>query len=342
VKLKEIANALGLTLEKDLEDISVTGVGPLDLAQPGEISFLSSSEYLKYVPSTRATVILTKTLLSDCPARQWVVKDPYLVFGRVSQLFWKVEPTFKGHSKEAFVEDGAVVHPSATLFPGCYVSRGAKIGERSVIYPFVFVGENVIIGEDTVIHANSVLEFGVKVGSRVRIFGNCTVGADGFGFAPSPQRMEKIPQMGTVSIEDDVEIGPGCTIDRATFGATKIGQGTKLDSQVHVGHNVELGRHNLICGKAGFAGSAKTEDFVVVGGNSNIGNLVTLHQGVRVGGGSTATKSIQEPGDYAGFPAEKIKEWRKTVVLTRRLEATEQRIKDLEEALRGVLGSKES
>lgn len=341
MKLKEIARVLGLDLEEELKELEVEGVGPLDLAQPGQLSFLSSGEYLKHVPSTKASVVLTKSKLADCPARQWVVKDPYLVFGRVSQLFWKWELTYKGHSKSAFVEEGAHVHPSATLYPGCYVSRGARVGERSVLFPFVFIGENVTLGDDTVVHANSVLERGVQVGSRVRIFGNCTIGADGFGFAPSPQRMEKIPQMGTVVIEDDVEVGPGSTIDRGTFGATKIGQGTKLDSQVHVGHNVELGKHNLICGKAGFAGSAKTEDFVVVGGNSNIGNLVTLHQGVRVGGGSTATKSLHEPGDYAGYPAEKLKEWRKTVVLTRRLESTEQRLKDLEETLKKMLSPQE-
>lgn len=334
MKLKLIAESLGLQIEPNLADIEVSGVGPLDQATAGQLSFLSSSEYLKHVPSTEAHVILVKSKLEDCSAAQWIVKDPYLTFSKVSQLFWKLQHTFSGRSSEAFVESGSEVSPSATLYPGCYISRGAKIGARSVIYPFVFIGEDVTIGEDSVIHANSVLEPRVVVGSKVRIFGNSTIGADGFGFAPSSVRMEKIPQIGTVVIEDDVEVGPGCTIDRATFGVTRIGRGTKLDSQVHIGHNVELGQHNLICGKAGFAGSAKSEDFVVVGGNSNIGNLVTLHQGVRVGGGSTVTKSLHEPGDYAGFPAEKIKEWRKNMVFIRRLEATEQRIKVLEDALR--------
>ena len=334
MKLQQIAEALGLKIDPELAHMEVTGVGPLDEAKAAQLSFLSSNEYLKHVPATKASVILVKVRLEECPAAQWVVKDPYLVFSKVSQLFWKLEHTFSGQSPRAFVENGCEISPLATLYPGCYVSRGAKIGARSVLYPFVFIGENVTIGDDSVIHANSVLEPRVVVGSKVRIFGNCTIGADGFGFAPSSEGMEKIPQLGTVVIEDDVEIGPGCTIDRATFGATRIGRGTKLDSQVHLGHNVELGRHNLICGKAGFAGSSKTEDFVAVGGNSNIGNLVTLHQGVRIGGGSTATKSIREAGDYAGFPAEKIKEWRKSVVLVRRLEDTEKRLKVLEEALR--------
>jgi UDP-3-O-[3-hydroxymyristoyl] glucosamine N-acyltransferase len=333
LKASEIANILEASIDASQAMIDISGVASLEAAKSGELSFLSSMEFLKAAESSNASLILVKSKIENCKAIQLVVKDPYLAFAKISQLFWNVKHTFQGISSQAFIESGSVIDPLATVYAGAYISKGVRIGRGAVIYPFVFIGEDSQIGENTVIYANCVIERNVVIGSRAVVFGNTTIGADGFGFAPSSSRMEKIPQMGSVVIEDEVEIGPGCTIDRATFGETRIGLGTKLDSQVHIGHNVTLGRHNLICGKAGFAGSSKTEDFVVVGGNSNIGNLVTLHRGVRVGGGSTATKSLREPGDYAGFPAEPIKDWRKMTVLVRRLEATEKRLRALEETL---------
>ncbi len=330
MKAGEIAQFLETSIESSQALIDIEGVASLEAAGPGKLSFLSSMDFLKAAEVSEASVILVKSKIDHCKAFQLVVKDPYLAFAKVSQLFWKIQHTFSGVSPQAHIELGAKVDPGATVYAGAYISKGAEISRGAVIYPFAFIGENAKIGEQTVIYANCVIERNVTIGSRVVIFGNTTIGADGFGFAPSSLKMEKIPQTGSVVIEDDVEIGPGCTVDRATFGETRIGLGTKLDSQVHIGHNVVLGRHNLICGKAGFAGSSKTEDFVVVGGNSNIGNLVTLHKGVRVGGGSTVTKSLRDPGDYAGFPAEPIKEWRKMTVLVRRLESTEKRLRALE------------
>jgi len=333
INLAAIARLLGIQADSAWADLEITGVGPIDSATHGQLTFVTSSEYLKFVPTAKASAILVKSLIEDCPVVQLVTKDPYLGFAKVSQLFFKWEHTYSGISTAAHIEPGADVHPTATIFPNSYVSKYAKIGAESVIYPGVFIGSHVQIGEKTTIRANTVIESGTQIGSHVHIFANTTIGADGFGFAPSREGMEKIPQTGIVVIEDHVEIGPGCTVDRATFGETRIGSGTKMDSQVHIGHNVKLGRHNLICGKSGFAGSAQSEDFVIVGGNSNISNLVTLHSGVRVGAASTVTKSLRDPGDYVGYPAEPIREWRKMTVMLRKLEEIEKRLKKAESKL---------
>jgi UDP-3-O-[3-hydroxymyristoyl] glucosamine N-acyltransferase len=202
-----------------------------------------------------------------------------------------------------------------------------------VIFPGVFLGRGVKIGASCVLRANVVIEDGCVIGQRVLIHANTTLGADGFGFAPGKDNIAKIPQVGIVRVEDDVEIGAGSTIDRAAMGETLIGRDCKLDSSVHVAHNVRLGDHTMMCGGAFVAGSAKIGQWCILAGSTSISNHVELGDRVTIGALAGVTKSLKEPGEYMGFPAVPAGQWRREIASIRRIKSLDERIRNIEERL---------
>ncbi len=319
--------------EPDAQEIRA--VAPISGAKAGDLTFLVNAEYEKHLATTGATaVIVGKRYDAAAHLTQLVHKNPYYAFAKASQVFFPPKAETPGVSAKAHVEKSAEIAKSATVYPFAYVGAGVKIGERAVVYPGCYLGENVQIGDDSVLRANVVVEPGIRIGRRVLIHGGTVLGADGFGFAPGEKDLAKIPQIGAVEIQDDVEIGGLCTVDRGALENTVVGEGTKLDSHVHIGHGASLGKWCMICGQAGLAGSARLGNRVVVGGGSAISNRVVIADNVQVGACSGVTKSIPDAGTtHVGFPAGPQKEWQRSIVYVRRLPELEKKLKDLEAKL---------
>jgi UDP-3-O-[3-hydroxymyristoyl] glucosamine N-acyltransferase len=312
---------------------TISGIAPVDKAGGADVTFLINPEYMKFADQTAAAAVIVGKVIETCPRPQIVHPNPYWAFATTFQMF--VAP----RAESGVIDPGATLHPSVktgadvTIYPGSYVSEGCVIGDNSVLFPGVFLGRGVKIGANTILRANVVIEDGCIVGNNVLIHGNTTIGADGFGFAPGTDSIAKIPQVGIVRIEDDVEIGAGTTIDRAAMGETVIGRDCKLDSSVHVAHNARLGEHTMMCGGAFVAGSAKLGNWVILAGSSSVNNHVEIGDRVTVGALAGVTKSLKEPGEYMGFPAVPASQWRREIASVRRLKAMEERIRNLEQLL---------
>jgi UDP-3-O-[3-hydroxymyristoyl] glucosamine N-acyltransferase len=208
-----------------------------------------------------------------------------------------------------------VIGKDPTIHPFVVVADGAKIGDRVTLHPGVFIGAGSAIGDDSVVHANVSIYHGVVIGSRVIIHSGAVIGSDGFGFVTEEGRHHKIPQVGGVIVEDDVEIGANCAIDRAALGVTRIKQGTKLDNMVHVAHNVTIGEHCLLAAQVGIAGSSTLGNYVVMGGQAGMADHTTVGDRVMVGGGSGVTRNMESGMVVAGFPAIPLREWLKAQVV---------------------------
>lgn len=337
--IRELAQALGAQLflppglAPTMADAPVCRIASIAAAGPDAVTFVSADSYASLMATTEAAAIIVATAQPTVLKPQILHRDPYWAFAKTAQLFWQRESHEPGIRPGAMVADGAQVHPTATVMAGVYVGAGATVGARTVLFPGVYLGRDAVIGDDTEIRANVVVEHGCQVGSRCLIHAGTVIGADGFGFAPGPQGLEKIPQTGRVCIGDDVEIGALCTIDRGALDDTVVGPGTKMDSHVHVGHGVTIGAHSILCAFAGVAGSARIGNGVVLGGHVGVTNKVELADGVQVGAMSGVTKSLKKKDTYIGFPAIPQDEWRRQVVGLRRMERLEARIKELEQRL---------
>jgi UDP-3-O-[3-hydroxymyristoyl] glucosamine N-acyltransferase len=316
------------------KSIELKGLAPIDQAKFGDLTFLTSAEYEKYLSTTGASAVILKGPKVEVAVPQLVHKNPYYAMAKAAQLFYRPSYSQTGISDRAVIDPTASIGRDVRIYPLAVIGKGATIGDRSVVYPHAYVGDYAQVGSDTVIHGNVTVGERCKVGNRVIIHAGSALGPDGFGFAPGDGELAKIPQVGIVVLEDDVEIGGLCSIDRATLGETRIGQGTKLDSHVHIAHNVKIGRNCLFCGVSKVAGSTTIGDWCVFGGDCAIINNIRICDGVRVGAKAGVTKSIDEPGDYMGFPAVPAAQWKRQMVQARRYEGMEKRLKALESAFK--------
>ncbi len=341
MKLSELAKCLNAQIvipegsDVDL-DLLLRGVAPIDHAREGDVTFLSNLNFEKSLQTTGASVVITRSILESCKKPQIIHVNPVLAFAKTAQLFYQPKHESRSVSEKAFIDESVKLGESVTIYPMAYVGKKASIGSRSTIYPGVYVGDDAVIGEDTILFPNVVIGDQCQVGSRVIIHGGTVIGGDGFGFVPGelePGKKEivKIPQTGIVVLEDDVEVGAGSTIDRATMGVTRIGKGTKIDSSVHVAHNVQIGQNCFICGQAGIAGSAKIGNWVVLAGHSGVADHIEIGDGVTLGGMGGFTKNTLTPGEYMGFPAMPARDWKRLQAYIRNLPRYEERLKKIEE-----------
>lgn len=341
ISLKKLAESLGATLHSPsggaVESI-VEGVGPIDSASSEQVTFLTNLDYLKFVSSTKAAAIIVKNVLADCRVPQLVHPNPYWAFAKTAQMFTTPRIENGKIDPNAFVSPTAKIGKNVTIYPMVYISDGVVVGDFSVLFPGVYIGRGVKIGQNSIIRANVVIEDGCIVGDRVLIHGNTTIGADGFGFAKGEDGHAKIPQVGIVRIENDVEIGAGCTVDRAALGETVLGFDTKLDSSVHVGHGAKIGQHGILCSGTAIGGSAKIGKWVVLAGGAKVSNNVELADRVTIGALSGVTKSLLDSGEYTGFPAVPANQWRREVAGVRRLKSLEERLRNLEKTLAEMSG----
>ncbi|MEO8481410.1 MAG: UDP-3-O-(3-hydroxymyristoyl)glucosamine N-acyltransferase [Acidobacteriota bacterium] len=327
--LAELATRIGCRVDGD-GTLDVRRVASLDDAEEGDVTFLHNPRYAPRVAATRASAIIADERLSGAPCTILRTSNPYLAFAEAVVVLTPPSPPPVGISPLAFVAASATVAPDVSIAPFACIGEHACIGARVVIESHAVVGANVTVGDDTVIRAHVSVRPGVVLGARVHVQDGAVIGSDGFGFAHRPDGShQKIPQVGRVVIEDDVEIGALCAIDRPAVGETRIGAGTKVDNLVQIAHGVRIGRDVLMAAQAGVAGSTTIGDGVIMAGQSGATGHIELGAGAKLGAKSVATKDVP-PGEHvAGIPAVPVDEWRESVALVRRLPALRRVLTDL-------------
>lgn len=302
--LLELSKLLETTLIGDGNAI-VDNLKTIQDANDSSLSFVANQKYSKYLSSSKALAFIVhpNTIDGIDEGNYLVTDDPYLAFAKASSLF----------SSNLIKQNIGSVHPTATVFPE------TNLGKNVVIGPNVYIGPNCSIGDFSSIRANSSLVSDVQIGSNTHVHNGAVLGSDGFGYAPSKDGYIKIEQLGSLIIGSDVEIGAGCTIDRGALGDTHINDGVKLDNQVHIAHNVELGSHSAIAACCAIAGSTVIGKNFKMGGLSGVLGHLNIADNVTVGAHTLITKSIKESGEYIGImPAQKPKDWAKSSIFIKR------------------------
>lgn len=328
ITLKEIAQLLdGTIVGKD--DIIIENIRPIEEAGEGDITFLANMKYLKQLEATAASAILAAPPIQVAGKNLVLVDDPYVAFGKLLALFCPLKHGYEGISKDAYIEEGVDVSPAATVFPRAYISAGAKIEKGAVIYPGVFIGNNAAVGEDSILYANVTVYSGSLIGKRVILHSGVVVGGDGFGFAAPGKGNIKIPQVGCVQIDDDVEIGANCAIDRATLGKTRIGRNVKIDNLVQIAHNVVIGENSVITAQVGISGSTKLGKSVIIGGQTGIVGHINIGDNVMIAAKSGIHKEIESGQVIAGSPQLPYRQWLKVEACRTKLPEMKKNLEEL-------------
>ncbi len=335
------ALAAALKLEYSGPDITVNGLNTLENAGPEELSFLSNPKYARFLSATRAgAVILSREALAEAmpggetpPFSILFSPSPYADFAKILHLFETPQGSFSGISEQAFIHPQAEVDGGSTVYPFAYIGPRAQIGPGCVIFPGVYVGEGCRIGKNCKLYPNAVLMANTVLGDNCTIQPGVVLGADGFGFARAGGAIQRVPQIGSVHIADNVDIGANSTIDRGVLGPTTIGDHSKLDNLVQIGHNVQVGKNAIIVSQSGIAGSTKVGDDVTfaakagIAGHLNIGNRVTL--------GPICGVAQDVPDDFkgGGIPLMDERAYMRNLVLAPKLPEMHKKLKQLEREL---------
>ena len=292
-KLSKISDVISGELKGD-PGVEVNHLADIRDAGPGSISFISNPKYEKYLDSTKATaVILKKDTKVKTDLNIILVDDPYQAFGVLLHLFNERSISFEGVSSEASISSTATLGKNVRIAPMVYVGEQVKIGKNTVLFPGVHIGDNSVLGDDCIVYTNVSIYDYIKIGDRVIIHAGTVIGSDGFGFVTVEGKNIKIPQIGTVIIEDDVEIGANVTIDRATFGKTILRKRAKVDNLVQIAHNVEVGEDTFLVAQAGIAGSSKLGKNVILAAKAGVTGHIEIADKVKVGAKSGVMKSIK-------------------------------------------------
>jgi UDP-3-O-[3-hydroxymyristoyl] glucosamine N-acyltransferase len=337
--LGELAATLGAKLEGD-PGRRVTGVASLDAAGPEQISFLIDQRYRPAAETSRAGALLVSDSVSGLAGPLLRSSAPQQALIALLTLFHPAETAPSGIDRSAIVAPEARVDPSASIGAMAVVCAGAMIGPRVRVHPLVYVGPGVEVGEDSVLHPRVVLCEGVRLGCRVVVQPGAVIGGDGFGYVFDSGGHRKIPQVGTVVIEDDVDIGANTTIDRAMLGRTIIRRGTKIDNLVQVGHNVEIGEHSIIVAQVGISGSCRLGRGVIAAGQVGFADHLTIGDGAVLGAQAGVADDVAAGERRLGSPAVPILQAKRVFAaqkhlpdMTRRLRAAERRLEELESRL---------
>lgn len=332
--LADLALELGGTVVGD-DSVMIRGVAGIREAQSGDVTFLANSRYEGYLSETRATAVICDRQPREAPVPLLQVDHPYLAFQLAVRLFRpELYQPLAGVHPTAVVSPAAHVGEGASIGPHCTVEPGARIGAGSVLMAGCYVGVQASIGEKSLLYPHVVVREECVVGDRCILHSGAIIGADGFGFAFDAGRYHKVPQVGNVVLGDDVEVGANSTIDRATTESTRIGDGTKIDNLVQIGHNVVIGRHCIIVAQVGISGSTELADYVTVGGQAGIIGHVKLGKGVQVGGQSGVTKSVEPNTTVFGTPASPLPLVKRINAYLQRLPLLFDRTKALESRVR--------
>ncbi|MCC7201567.1 MAG: UDP-3-O-(3-hydroxymyristoyl)glucosamine N-acyltransferase [Nitrospirae bacterium] len=328
--LGEIATRISGELINGRGDALISGVSGLKEAKAGEISFLAHRRYLRDLETTSASavVIPNDVAFDRLPAIK--VDNPYFAFSQLLHLFHDIPYTAGGIDENAIVGSNASLGQDVSIYPYVYIGNNACIGDRVTIYPFAFIGNDSIIGSNSVIYSNVTVREGCRIGERVIIHSGAVIGSDGFGYVTHQGMHHKIPQVGGVIIEDDVEIGANTTIDRGTRGNTIISRGTKIDNLIQVAHNVFVGEHCLFAAQSGIAGSSKTGNHVIMAGQSGVVDHVNVGNNVIITAQSAATKDIRDGETISGMPSMPHRNWLKAMAVFEDLPGIKKKVAELE------------
>lgn len=321
--------------------VRITGIAGVSDVRAGEITFLQSPKHVREVRESQAAAVLVASVHAELSIPQVIVKNPQYAFARLLARFYTIPRPPAGISDRAWVADTAVIGDETAIAPFVSVSDGACIGARCILYPGVYVGAGVVLGDDCILYPNVTLREGVILGNRVIIQPGAVIGADGFGYVYAEGQHQKIPQIGIVVLEDDVEVGANTTIDRATTGKTVIGAGTKIDNLVQIGHNCSIGRQVILVSQVGIAGSSKVGDGVMMGGQAGIADHASIASGTMIGAQSGVMPGVMEKGVYMGSPAMPHRDWLRSSAVFAQLPDLKKRLLELEQTVKQLQDTNE-
>ncbi len=319
--LGRLAQLLEATLDAQPERV-VTGVAPLTSAGPDDLSYVADRHQVDSARASHAAAFIAPIGVEGLPAPVLSCREPRRALAAALSLFHPVADPVPGVDASARIAPDARIDPSASVGAMAVVEGGATIGAHVRIGALVYVGAGAAIGDGSVLFPHAVIYGGCRLGRRVIVHAGAVIGADGFGFVPGPHGPAKIPQVGTVIVEDDVEIGANSTIDRATLGETVVGRGTKIDNLVHIGHNVEVGQRCLMAAQVGIAGSCRIGDDVLLAGQVGISDHVNVGDGAMLAGGTAVMRDVPAGQRFAG-------RWARPATLTHRIWVAESQLPDL-------------
>jgi UDP-3-O-[3-hydroxymyristoyl] glucosamine N-acyltransferase len=323
--------------------VELVGVAPLHTAAADQVSFLSNARYAASLETTSAGGVIVSREQAASGLNLIRMDDPYLGFALAMEIFHTCPIEPEGISPDASVHPGASIGSDPTIQPFAVVCDGATIGSRVILMSGCYVGPGAVVDDDTILHPNVAIEKEVLIGKRVIVHGGTVIGSDGFGFAQEKGVHKKIIQAGIVRVEDDVEIGANCTIDRAVLGETVIGAASKLDNLIQVGHNVQIGKNCILVAQAAIAGSTVLEDNVTMAGQSGVAGHLTIGEGALVYGRAAVVKDVPAGSQVSSLiPATDAREWRRTVAVLGSLGTLRKKVSTLEKEIKRLTkGSQE-
>ena len=334
--VQQIAQFVGGTIEGN-PDAVVSTFAKIEEGQPGAISFLSNPKYTHFIYDTQSTaVLIDETVELEHPVKTTLIRvsNAYECVARLLQMYEAAKPRKQGISPKADIAESATMGDNLYIGAFAVIGDGATIGNNVQIYPNAVIGDNAVVGDDAIIYPNVTIYHHCVVGKRVIIHAGAVIGADGFGFAPAENGYDKIPQIGNVVIEDDVEIGANTCIDRSTMGSTIIHKGVKLDNLIQVAHNVEVGENTVMAAQGGIAGSTKVGQWCMFGGQVGMAGHITIADKTHVGAQAGITNSIRKSGEtIIGSPAWDAKGFMKSAALFRRLPDMYQQLNEIKKQL---------
>ncbi|AEA34251.1 UDP-3-O-(3-hydroxymyristoyl)glucosamine N-acyltransferase [Hippea maritima] len=337
MKPEEVAKLLGCKAIVKRE-VKLNSVAPIETAKENELAFLSNPKYEKYLKTTQAGCIIVKPDIDikEYPHLNFIICDnPYLAFAKIIRFVYAPKPPKPYIASQSYIDATAEIDKTARVEEFTYIGKNVKIGKHTRVMPFVYVGDNTTIGDNCLIYPHVTIREDTVIGDNVIIQAGAVIGSDGFGYATDENGNHlKIPQIGNVVIEDDVEIGSGTTIDRAALQSTVIKKGTKIDNLVQIAHNVEVGENSIIVAQTGISGSTKVGKNVILAGQTGIAGHLKIADNVIITAKSGIGKSISKPGAYSGIPAYEHSKWLKNSAVAPKLYEMYKKIKELEKRIK--------
>jgi len=338
--LNEIATLVGGNVIGDGE-VLIERIRGIDEAGKGDLTFVANPKYLKKLATTGASAILVSSGQVRKGKNLLIVTEPYIALARLLALFHPEEEETGGIHPNAWIEAGADVCATAVVYPGVHICRGAHVEDRAVLYPGVFIGRDAVVGKDSVLYPNVTIYRRCLIGRRVVLHAGVVIGSDGFGFAGPGKENVKIPQIGYVQIDDEVEIGANTTIDRGALGRTWIQRGVKIDNLVQIAHNVVIGEYSIVVSQVGISGSTRLGKGVMIGGQAGLVGHIQIGDHVMIAAGSGVHKDVSAGQIVAGTPHLPHREWLKVEACRSKLPALRETVAILERRITALEGKKQ-
>lgn len=340
---QQIATVLNGTIEGD-PMVKVSGFSKIEEGKPGSLTFLANPKYTSYIYSTKASIVLVNNdFIADQPIKATLIRcfNAYAALAILLDMVEKSKPVKTGVEPMAFIADSVEKGEGVYIGAFSYIDNNAKIGNNVKVHPQVYIGESVSIGENTIIYPGVKIYPGCIIGSNCIIHAGAVIGSDGFGFAPENGSYKKIPQLGIVIIEDDVEIGANTTVDRAVMDATIIRKGVKLDNLIQIAHNVEVGENTVMAAQVGVSGSTKIGKHCMFGGQVGLGGHITVGDNANIGAQSGIISNVEDNAKILGAPAIPVRDFFRSSVIFSKLPEMYRQLDKLQKELDQLKANKE-